>query len=293
MTACGPSVGDVGDGSNGSETTDATTTAPATSTTTSGPSTTTTTTSAATSIATDASSSGIDDNGDGCGGFYGSFCFDMGEPVAEECSLDDQDCPVGQKCMPWANDGGDVWNATTCTPVDPFPAQLGDPCQVEGSPVSGYDNCDIGLQCFGVDTATNTGYCAQICSIYEAQCDDAEATCMYPAQGLLGVCLSPCDPLAPQCAAHEGCYPYDEGVFGCAPDGSGAVGTYGDPCTWQTDCQAGSTCVLGMHVPACDGVEDMCCTDLCDPTAQNTCPDAMQGQACLQLSADPLAGACL
>ncbi|MEX1364969.1 MAG: hypothetical protein AB1Z98_17710, partial [Nannocystaceae bacterium] len=35
-------------------------------------------------------------------------------PPPPQCSLFAQDCPDGEKCMPWANDGGDAWNATIC-----------------------------------------------------------------------------------------------------------------------------------------------------------------------------------
>ncbi len=37
-----------------------------------------------------------------------------------------QDCPEGEKCMPWANDGGGSWNATRCSPLDPNPSAVGD-----------------------------------------------------------------------------------------------------------------------------------------------------------------------
>jgi hypothetical protein len=33
-----------------------------------------------------------------------------------ECDQWAQDCPPGEKCMPWANDGGSSWNATRCFP---------------------------------------------------------------------------------------------------------------------------------------------------------------------------------
>ena len=68
-----------------------------------------------------------------------------GGGVNIECDIWAQDCPDGEKCMPWANDGGNSWNATRCSPLDPNPGQPGDACTVEGCGVSGIDNCDIGL----------------------------------------------------------------------------------------------------------------------------------------------------
>ena len=50
-----------------------------------------------------------------------------------ECNLFEQDCPVGEKCMPYADDGGGSWNSTTCSPVMENPGQRGDECSVEGS----------------------------------------------------------------------------------------------------------------------------------------------------------------
>ncbi len=46
------------------------------------------------------------------------------------CDLWSQDCPPGEKCMPWANDGGNTWNATRCTPIDDDPRSVGEPCTV-------------------------------------------------------------------------------------------------------------------------------------------------------------------
>jgi hypothetical protein len=114
---------------------------------------------------------------------------------------------------------------------------------------------------------------------------------MSPTGELPGACLLPCDPLNPTCAENEGCYPYSASSFGCTPDGSGDFGAYVDPCIWQTDCDPGSLCVVAMHVPGC--TSDMCCTDYCDPTLMNTCPDAGLGQVCTEMSGDPLVGACL
>ena len=41
----------------------------------------------------------------------GFFCPPDGGDEFFECDLFAQDCPAGEKCMPWANDGTEVWNA--------------------------------------------------------------------------------------------------------------------------------------------------------------------------------------
>ena len=65
--------------------------------------------------------------------------------------------------MPWANDGGDEWNATRCSPIADVPTQVGELCMVEGSGTSGIDDCDQGLVCWQVDPDTNVGVCHALC----------------------------------------------------------------------------------------------------------------------------------
>ena len=80
-----------------------------------------------------------------------------------ECDIEAQDCPEGEKCMPWANDGGDEWNGTRCSPIAKDPGPLGGPCLAEGSGTSGIDDCDLGLVCWQVDPKTNQGVCHAMC----------------------------------------------------------------------------------------------------------------------------------
>src|SRR5690606_7229360 len=39
-----------------------------------------------------------------------------------ECDVFAQDCPPGEKCTFWADDGGSSWNALKCVPVVDDPA---------------------------------------------------------------------------------------------------------------------------------------------------------------------------
>lgn len=111
---------------------------------------------------------------------------------AFECDLFEQDCPAGEKCAGWANDGGNVFNATRCSPIDDMPMQPGDICEAEGSGVSGIDNCDIGAQCLFVDPETNDGICVALCSgsAKAPVCDDPETTCQYYEGSTLTACLA-------------------------------------------------------------------------------------------------------
>lgn len=85
-----------------------------------------------------------------------------GGGAAFECDLFAQDCPEGEKCMPWANDGGDHWNATRCSPIEPDAGVSGDECTADGSGVSGLDDCELGALCWDVDDM-NMGTCAEMC----------------------------------------------------------------------------------------------------------------------------------
>src|SRR5262245_46725118 len=78
-----------------------------------------------------AGDSGGDDGGDvdtGGASFVGFIQDPDGGGVSIECDAWAMDCPRGEKCMPWANDGGSEWNATRCSPLDPDPAHPGDQC---------------------------------------------------------------------------------------------------------------------------------------------------------------------
>lgn len=303
LVACGPAVG----GSDDTTTTVGTSTSSADDTTSRGasaestaaptPGTTTfdSTSDGDTTIATEG------DSDDGPIGFYGVPTDFMPEPF--ECDLSEQDCPPGEKCMPWANDGGPVWTATRCSPLDPSPDQVGEPCLVEGSEVSGIDSCDTGLSCFLVD-ATGLGECIPVCSGTPTDCDDTTMCLQVPGVPQIGFCVVPglCDPNGTDCAADEVCappLPFDTSgdvmavPLMCLPDASGPGGAYGDPCAAQNSCDNGLVCVLEFDVPGCDtgaGLQE-CCTQLCDPATPLVCPANAQGQTCVDLGTG--VGACL
>lgn len=198
------------------------------------------------------------------------------------CDLWGQDCAPGEKCMPWANDGGSSWNGSRCSPVDAAPGQPGDTCMVEGSGVSGVDSCDIGSMCWNVDEE-NAGVCVSLCqgSIDAPLCDNPADVCIVANDGALPLCLPQCDPLL-GCPDGEGCYPGADG-FVCVPDASGPdLGAYGDACEYANACDPGLFCGASTIVPGCTGTG--CCTDYCDlsdaePSAN--CGGVAGGQECV------------
>ncbi len=194
----------------------------------------------------------------------------------EECDMLAQDCPEGEKCMPWADGGGSSWNATKCSPIDPDPKQPGEACVVEGSPVSGVDNCAKASMCWDVDPE-NEGVCIAFCegtSVEDATCDPG-FSCTLNADLSLILCLPDCDPLAQDCPGDELCIPADEKWnWTCVLDASGEAGVYGDPCEAPNACDRGLYCLAPEYVEGCEGVG--CCSPFCDTSKANTCPGDTQ-----------------
>lgn len=191
-----------------------------------------------------------------------------GGGVSIECSLWDQDCGEGEKCAPWANDGGSAWNATRCVPVDANPAQPGDPCTVEGSGISGIDTCDVSSMCWDVDPETNEGVCTAFCTGSENApvCDDPDTSCSIANDGTIILCLPSCDPLLQNCPDGQACYPIDNS-FVCAPDASGDdMGADNDPCEYINACDSGNVCVVPDIVDGCPAGSTGCCQAVCDLT---------------------------
>ncbi len=196
-----------------------------------------------------------------------------------QCDVWAQDCPEGEKCMPWAADGGSSWNATKCTPVNDNPDQPGDECTVEGSGVSGVDSCEVASMCWDVDGETNTGTCVPFCEGSEESpiCSDPSEACSITNDGTLILCLPTCDPLLQDCQEGQACYPEPAG-FICSPDASGEMGVYGDPCEFLNVCDPGFWCANADTVPGCVGAIG-CCASYCDITEPD--PFCEDGTECV------------
>ena len=209
-----------------------------------------------------------------------------GGGVAFECDLFEQDCPPGEKCMPWSNDGGSAWNATRCSPIADDPAGPGEPCMVEGSGVSGLDDCELGAMCWDVDPETMEGTCMPFCvgSANDPYCEDPSRYCAISGDGVLILCVPTCNPIEQDCPDGSACYPVHD-YWTCAPDASGELGAYGDPCEFINVCDPGLVCLGSAAVPpgeACEGAAG-CCSEICDiadPLGDAQCTGAAGGQTC-------------
>ncbi|MGH1345957.1 MAG: hypothetical protein ACRBN8_30615 [Nannocystales bacterium] len=195
--------------------------------------------------------------------------------VSVECDIFEQNCPDGEKCMPWANDGGSAWNATRCTPVDADPDGLYEPCTAEGSGLSGIDSCELGMMCWSVDPETLVGSCIGMCtgSVNAPTCVDETAYCSVNGDGVVALCLPSCDPLGKEpCSLGEGCYP-NSYSFTCLPDASGPkMGGLFEGCEYTNACDPPMMCANPDFVGACEGGAGGCCTPYCD-VASPECPE--------------------
>ena len=229
--------------------------------------------------------------------------FDTGEPwldLPEECSIFTQDCPAGYKCAPYANDGGSAWNDTKCVPVVEDPNLPGEPCTVEGSGVSGIDDCDVTSMCWDIDPKTNEGTCVAHCigDVSDPSCLEPCFGCSISASGPIALCLPTCDPLTQNCDVGQACHPVSE-LFACVPDGSPEGTGIGSACEFINACPPGLFCLDASVVPACEsGVG--CCAPVCPVGGADPCPGLLPGTECtpwfpegppkdagLCLSADP------
>lgn len=216
-------------------------------------------------------SEGEDESSTTCG----FICDPTGDP--DECDVWAQDCPEGQKCAPWVSDGGAAWDALRCVDVDANGGQPGDACQAEGGGGSGIDDCALGSMCWNVGEE-GTGICVAFCggTAQAPSCADTATTCIIANDGVLNLCLPICDPLLQDCGDGQACYPAGD-AFACAPDVSGELGLFGDPCAAINTCDAGLLCANPELVPGCQG--EGCCTSFCEIDDGTDCP--AQGQECV------------
>ncbi|MEM9453863.1 MAG: ribulose phosphate epimerase [Myxococcota bacterium] len=194
-----------------------------------------------------------------------------------ECDIFAQDCPDGEKCAPWANDGGTSWNATRCVPIAQDPGAPGEPCMVESNGLHGIDDCELGAVCWYVNSETLEGTCLALCTgdPSNPHCEDPNSTCHITSDGPI-FCIPRCHPVAQDCSEGFACYPrLDE--FTCAPDASGDMGAAGDPCEFINVCDPGTFCASADSVPDCPGALG-CCSPFCE--LGDPMPPCLPGQVC-------------
>ncbi|HWB79448.1 MAG TPA: hypothetical protein VG755_31010 [Nannocystaceae bacterium] len=207
--------------------------------------------------------------------------------VLTQCDVYADGCPDGEKCMPYASDGGLAQDATRCVPLADNPGFIDAPCTVQEWIASGLDDCGRGLFCVVYEPTELTGRCLSFCiedpELDDLTCADPNARCVGPPDALPRLCATDCDPFGTTCPDGYGCYKVND-HFVCLDDVSGPGGAYGDSCLFTNDCDPGMRCVVPDNFFECAST-DGCCSPLCDtrdPDASAMCPGA-PNHACVPI----------
>jgi hypothetical protein len=187
----------------------------------------------------------------------------------KQCDPWMQDCPEGEKCMPYSGDGDNSWESLKCVPVMENAGAVGDKCTVEGGGTSGVDSCQKAAMCWSVDPDTGEGTCIQQCKgVPDAPMCPEGTFCVNANGGVLTVCLPGCDPLLQDCEGTDLCLPNpeDSNSFICVIDASGEEGQEWDACEYGNACDKGMICANAALATECDPQSSGCCLPFCDLT---------------------------
>jgi hypothetical protein len=178
-----------------------------------------------------------------------------------------QDCPQGEKCVPYGSDGGN-WDANKCVPVIGEGA-IGDVCTYDGTSLA-TDSCGPDSHCWDVQDVDGEllGVCTPFC---QGDPDDPicgpDTSCLIANGGSINLCITTCDPLLQECGENMGCF-WSGNDFQC-------IFTAGEimadqPCGFINDCAPGNLCASAELLVDCSGAA--CCTPFCD-LGDPACPN--------------------
>jgi hypothetical protein len=176
----------------------------------------------------------------------------------DECDPFAQDCPEGEKCVPYASTGG-TWDANKCVPItgDDLP---GEACTY-GGVVEATDSCDGSSHCWEVQEVDGqmVGTCRAFCQgTVDAPVCPEGTSCLISNQGTINLCILTCDPVASDCPEGLTCSWVNEG-FNCIPVTDGGSQP-GDPCE-MAECGPSLVCLDGAVLPECAATA--CCAQWC------------------------------
>jgi hypothetical protein len=204
------------------------------------------------------------------------FLPNLDEPQLDECDSFLQDCPDGEKCVPYASAGGN-WDANKCVAIMGNQA-TGEAC-ISGGVVEATDDCDGTGFCWhvvGID-GEMLGICHAFCmgSPDDPQCPPG-SNCAISSDGPIALCIPTCDPLLQDCDDGFGCYWAND--FNCIFTAANIP--VGQPCGYINDCAPGLACLIAEVVPACEG--SACCSAFCNlELGDAPCDATLAGTACV------------
>jgi hypothetical protein len=120
-----------------------------------------------------------------------------------ECDPFVQDCPEGEKCVPYDATAGGSWDANKCMAVTGDQA-TGEPC-VCGGLMDATDDCDATGICVDRDGDT-LGTCHAFCmgTADQPECPD-NLLCEIAEYGTVALCVEQCHPLLQDCEQPSAC----------------------------------------------------------------------------------------
>lgn len=172
-----------------------------------------------------------------------------------------QDCPEGEKCVPYADRSG-TWDSNKCVSVD-GDGQPGEPCTY-GGVVEATDDCDATSHCWETQEVDGqlVGICRAFCggTFDNPMCAEGTA-CLIANQGNINLCLPTCDPIQQDCPDGQACT-WGSTEFFCFV--TQQDGSLGDPCD-MSECGPGLMCAMAEVLPECDA--SACCGQFCSLSA--------------------------
>jgi hypothetical protein len=197
------------------------------------------------------------------------------DEMFETCDVWGQDCPDGEKCVPYASSGS-FWDNHKCVAIMGDQAS-GEPCW-SGGAAEGTDNCDATSFCWDVIDVEGepVGTCTAFCTGTpdDPMCPPA-SQCLIGGDSTITLCIPTCDPLAQDCDAGLACY-WAHNDFNCIVTTQDIPA--GQPCGFINDCALGLMCLNGEWLPDCAGAA--CCSAFCDITLGDGPCDALPGTSC-------------
>ncbi len=198
------------------------------------------------------------------------------------CHPYQQDCPPGQKCIPWAPTSPGSWTDTKCVDIigDQAP---GEPCTAPDG-IVGVDDCALGSLCWPLDEAGHGTCLLQCAGTSDQPICPLKTACGVAGDGIFALCFANCEPLLQDCPRGESCLPTGQS-FTCFHDASGEEGQANDPCESFDFCDPGLVCTDAASASnACDQGFENCCQPFCE-FPDGPCPNA--DQQCLPLEPTP------
>jgi hypothetical protein len=195
----------------------------------------------------------------------------------DECDSYLQNCPVGEKCVPYGSDGGE-WDAFKCVSIMGEQAP-GEPCSY-GGVVEASDDCDATSGCWNVQNVDGEpiGTCHLFCA---GTPDDPVcppgSSCTISGDESPAYCVAICDPVAQDCEPGLGCYHAGSTGFQCFLSAQNLPA--GEPCGYLDDCAPGLVCLDASVLPTCNGAA--CCSTFCDLGLGDAQCDAIPGTSCV------------